>query len=205
MKHHAKAADMSLAALADKGAPHWERALLEETKERIAAAIRTVLSVSRLPAKSQIEILRDVGEAIPTGDIDEDTAFEQVRLRSLGAEDELRKLEGGGLPDAAFAKRAGISRETVRKYREKGKLIAWQKDSRNLRYPAWQAHQGGLLPGLAAVLEVLAPHQMTPLALVDYFLSESEELDGARPLDLLRENRTAEVVAHAGRYGVAGT
>ena len=42
-----------------------------------------------------------------------DAAFERVRLRSLGAGDELRNAEGGGLSDAEFAAQLGLrSRET---------------------------------------------------------------------------------------------
>jgi hypothetical protein len=60
------------------------------------------------------------------------------------------------------------------------------------------------LSGMAEVLAVLAPHKMTQLAIGDYLTSESDELEGLRPLDLLRAGRVAEAVAHAGRYGKMG-
>ena len=118
-------------------------------------------------------------------------------------EEELRQLEGGGLSDAEFAKRLGVSsRETVRKYREKGLIFAWAKDSRNLRYPAWQVHEGRLLPGLAEVLVILTSRKRGAFSIANYFLSESEELGGRRPLDLLREGRLDDVKAHAERNDV---
>lgn len=57
----------------------------------------------------------------------------------------------------------------------------------------WQQYEGAVLPGLADVIAVFAPRGMAPLAIADYFLSESDELGDRRPLDLLRENRVAEV------------
>ena len=61
-----------------------------------------------------------------------DAAFERVRLRSLGAGDELRNAEGGGLSDAEFAAQlVFVQRETVRQYRENGRIFGWIKDSRS--------------------------------------------------------------------------
>ena len=44
-------------------------------------------------------------------------------------------------PSAEFAAHLGVrSRETIRQYREKGRIFGWLKDSRSHRYPAWQIY-----------------------------------------------------------------
>ena len=109
------------------------------------------------------------------------------------------------LSDAEFAARLGLrSRETIRQYREKGRIFGWLKDSRSHRYPAWQIYQKELLPGLAQVLAVLKAKELQPLAMISYFLTPSYGLGEHRPLDLLREGKVAEVVSDAERYGDIG-
>lgn len=178
---------------------------LPPRQAKVADAVTAVLAAAELGSRDALRVLRVLGERLPVDEDDRDAAFERVRLRSIGVEEELRNLEGGGLSDAEFAKGLGVSsRETVRNYREKGLIFAWEKDSRNLRYPAWQIHDGRLLAGLADVLSILNRQKRSALAIANYFLSESEDLDNSRPLDLLRENRTEEVKAHAERYGDIG-
>ena len=134
-----------------------------------------------------------------------DAAFERVRLRSLGAGDELRNAEGGGLSEAEFAAQLGLrSRGKIRHYREQGRIFGWLKDPRNHRYPAWQIYQKELLPGLAQVLAVLEEKELRALAMISYFLTPSYGLGERRPLDMLREGKVAEVVSDAERYGDMG-
>jgi hypothetical protein len=172
---------------------------------KIVAAVNALFAAADLAPVDSFRVLRSVGEALPVNPDDAALAFEKVRLRSHGVEDEIRTAEGGGISDAQFAKQLGLkSRETVRGYRQSGQIFAWEKGTRNLQYPAWQIHAHKLLPGLADVLAILGRRELTPLAIANYFLSESEELDGKRPLDLLRENRVEDVIQHARRYGEIG-
>lgn len=172
---------------------------------KVVNALTAVIEAAELAPPDALHLLRVTAEKLPVAQTDQNAAFERVRLRSLGVEQEVRDLEGGGLSDAEFAARLGVSaRETVRNYREKGRIFAWEKDARNLRYPAWQIHGGRLLPGLAEILAVLTRQRRSAFAIANYFLSESEELDGKRPLDLLRANHIAEVKAHAERHGSLG-
>lgn len=176
---------------------------LTPRQAKVADALSAVIEAADIQAGDALHIFRMLGEQLPLEEEDAAGAFERVRLRSIGVEEDLRRLEGGGLSDAEFAKRLGVrSRETVRKYREKGLIFAWEKDSRNLRYPAWQIHEGRLLPGLAGVLAILTAQKRGAFSIGNYFLSESEELGGRRPLDLLREGRLDDVKAHAERNDV---
>lgn len=172
---------------------------------KMLKAFTAMIEAAELGTRDALHLLWVTGETLPVDKSDQNAAFERVRLRSLGVEEEIRSLEGGGLSDAEFAARLGVSaRETVRNYRERGRIFAWEKDARNLRYPAWQIHDGRLLPGLAEILAVLTKRGRSAFAIANYFLSESEELDGKRPLDLLRANQVEEVKAHAQRYGDIG-
>jgi hypothetical protein len=116
----------------------------------------------------------------------------------------LLQAEGGSLTAQQFAAKLNVAPTTVYRWQRQGRLVAWKATNGCLRFPAWQIRNGGVLPGLKEVLAALVGRQMTPLAITDYFLSPSEEL-AARPLDLLRENRSPEVIAHARCYGGMGT
>jgi hypothetical protein len=179
---------------------------LAPNEERLAEALTAVINAADVDGTEALRVMREVGENIVIPAVTPDAAFERVRLRSIGAAEELRDAEGGGLSDAEFAARLGLgSRETIRQYREKGRIFAWLRDTRSYRYPAWQIHHKGLLPGLSEVLLILTKEkELPPLSVLSYFLTPSDGLDDARPLDLLREGKIPDVVADAQRYGDIG-
>jgi hypothetical protein len=181
-------------------------ASLSPNEERLATALSAVIKAADLDATEALRVMRRVSEEIELPKAAPDASFERVRLRSLGADDELRDAEGGGLSDSEFASRLKIkSRETIRQYREKHRIFGWRKDLRSYRYPAWQIHHNQLLPGLERVIAVLTEKGLQPLSIISYFLTPSSDLGEARPLDLLREGQVEEVVAHSERYGEIGT
>ncbi|HWA27446.1 MAG TPA: hypothetical protein VG734_17455 [Lacunisphaera sp.] len=163
-----------------------------------------MLALSRLSPKDQLQVLLSAGQSIDLAPDDGTAAFERVRLRSLGVAAEITDAEGGGVTAETIAPLLGLTRESVRRLRRRGQLIAWRKGGQRFRYPVWQAYRGAILPGLSAVLSVLVARPTSPLAMADYFLSESDELGGRRPLDLLRDKRVLEVLQHVQRYGVQG-
>jgi hypothetical protein len=106
--------------------------------------------------------------------------------------------EGGGLGAAEVASRLGLSRQAVYLRRRAGRLLA-VPGPRGEVFPAWQIVDGETLPGLERVLEVL---DGVPAAqALQFFLSPLDELDGARPVDLLRAGRVEEVRRVAGGWG----
>lgn len=126
----------------------------------------------------------------------------KARWRGSRAIWALLQAEGGSLTAQRFAAKLNVAPTTVYRWRRQRRLFAGKATSGSLRFPAWQIRNGGVLPGLKEVLAALK-RRMTPLAITDYFLSPSEEL-AARPLDLLRKNRSPEVITHAQRYGGMG-
>jgi hypothetical protein len=178
---------------------------LAPNEERLAVALSAMINAANVDGTEALRVMRKVSEKIALPKVTTDEALERVRLRSLGADDELRDAEGGGLSDAEFAARMGLgSRETIRQYREKGRIFGWLRDARSYRYPAWQIHRKQLLPGLAAVLAVLKEKEMPSLSIISYFLTPSDGLEDGRPLELLRDGKVDEVVADAKRYGDIG-
>ncbi len=112
---------------------------LAPKEQRLAAALSAVINAADVDGTEALRVMRRVSEKISLANVTPDAAFERVLLRSLGADSELRDAEGGGLSDAEFAERMGLgSRETIRQYREKGRIFGWLKGSRSYRYPAWQ-------------------------------------------------------------------
>jgi hypothetical protein len=179
---------------------------LAPKEQRLATALSAVINAADVDGTEALRVMRRVSEKISLANVTPDAAFERVLLRSLGADAELRDAEGGGLSDAEFAERMGLgSRETIRQYRQKGRIFGWLKGSRSYRYPAWQIHRKELLPGLAEVLAVLREKGLHSLSIIGYFLTPSDGLDDVRPLDLLRESKIDQVVADAQRYGDIGT
>lgn len=179
---------------------------LAPDEERLATALSAVINAAGVDATGALRVMRRVSEAIELPKVAPEAAFERVRLRSLGADDELRDAEGGGLSDAEFADRLKIrSRETIRQYRARGRIFGWRKDLRSYRYPAWQIYHHQLLPGLDRVIGILTGKGLKPLAMLGYFLSPSTDLEGVRPLDLLRQGQIDDVVSDAVRHGDIGT
>jgi hypothetical protein len=150
-------------------------------------------------------VLREVAEKVPK-EHDLDAEFEAARLDAVGADDELREAQGGGLTSSEFAKKLGIkSAETIRTYRMNGDIFAWERDQRNYRYPAWQIYRGKLLPGLGEVLAILREKSLDALSTVAFFVYPSDDLEGKSPLDFLREKNVEAVIDHANRYGDIGS
>jgi hypothetical protein len=173
---------------------------------RLANALSAVIAATSVDPIEALRAVREVGEEIEVPPGNTDAAFERVRLRSVGVENELREAEGGGLSDAQFAHSLGIkSRETIRKYREGRRIFGFRKGVRAYRYPAWQIHEGQLLPGLGEVIAILASKKRQPFSIISYFLTPTTDLNETRPLDLLRKGQVEEVVADAKRYGDIGT
>lgn len=123
--------------------------------------------------------------------------------RGIESRQRLAEEEGGSLSSDDAARLLGISKTSVLKRLEAGKLLAWREERLNAaRFPRWQFDERGrVLDGLPEVLRVLrANPRLDDWAAVLFFMQEKSALDGARPLDRLREGRWKEVVPVAQAY-----
>jgi hypothetical protein len=178
-------------------------AVQSNLQEQASKAIEALLSGFGIRGSDKLPVLLKVAE---NAKATSDDAFERVRLRSIGVEDEILAEEGGSLSDAEFAKRLNVrSRQTVHNYREAGKIFAVASGTRNFVYPALQIHKGALLPGLTEILRILHASQTSPMGILIFFLTPAEALEDERPVDLLRRGEIDEALRHAKRYDVIGS
>jgi hypothetical protein len=120
--------------------------------------------------------------------------------RGLLAREELKQQEGGSLSaEEARLMLGGLSKEAVLKRFRRGKLLGWREARQGaVRFPVWQFSDDNVLPGLAETLAILnqAPW-MDDWGRVLFFLNARASLGKMRPLDLLRDGRTKEVLQAA--------
>lgn len=104
----------------------------------------------------------------------------------------LKSAEGGAANRAEAAALLGVSIATVHNRREARKLVAWPNGANRHHYPRWQfTPEGRILPGVEECLQALRPGD--EWADMRFFLSPSN-IDGLRPLDLLRAGRREEAL-----------
>jgi hypothetical protein len=92
--------------------------------------------------------------------------------------------------------RFGLSSATLHRRRKEYRIIYWRDARHNFHYPQWQfTPTGALLPGIQEVLELFMSQD--EWRVMRYFLGPRAQLSGLRPLDLLRQGKMEEVLAHA--------
>ena len=118
-----------------------------------------------------------------------------ARLRGLWLQREILAAEGGSISAQTLGDALGISRQAVDKRRKRGALIGLSLGRRGYAYPVWQIG----LPGLESVLGEL--EGLDPWTQAAYLLAPNRWLEGASPLDALREEKLDDVLAAARLYG----
>jgi hypothetical protein len=111
----------------------------------------------------------------------------------------LLAAQGELLGAAEAAARLGVSQSEVDRRRVLGQLIALPIESGAQAFPSWQFVDGGLLPGLEAVLRDIGVRD--PWMQAAYFLSGDIRLDGQTPLEMLRRGEAEAVRRAAAAYG----
>jgi hypothetical protein len=130
----------------------------------------------------------------PAGYDDLDTALTEARERGVSRAVEILSRRDM-LSAADFGKFIGVSREAVRTKYQRNEVLGLQGAKRGLRYPKWQVtSDGGLLPGLPRLFEVLGGESWT----VYRFLTQHHpELEGDTALSALRRGKVEKVLAAA--------
>jgi hypothetical protein len=105
-------------------------------------------------------------------------ARESARAAVDGA---LASALGDALNRDEAARQLGITPQAVSKRHAAGALVALTR-GRERRFPAWQFHEGAVLPGLR---ELIAAYPGTPLALTVWATSPAADLDGNAPAEVL--------------------
>jgi hypothetical protein len=146
-----------------------------------------------LRALSSPELLNDLRWADPLA-----PAF----IRGIEATRRLIFDHGGVWTAAQAAEHLRITYQMVNKRRQAGKLLAISTGRHGYRYPVWQFHDSGVLPGLADVLKALASHDSWMQ--VAFFVNKNELLDGETPIEALKAGKLDNVLDVAVAYGEHG-
>jgi hypothetical protein len=168
--------------------------------------VRTVVDATAdMPAKAlqsptmlAVLLERLADQLLPTSD-----PLALARLRGHVAMRELLNADGGALVASQVAELLGISRQAVDKRRKAGQLLAVSLPRRGLQYPAWQfTEMGATVEGLVEVLAILRAHDAWAQA--RFFVAGNDRLEGARPIDRLREGVLEPVLIAARLFGEHG-
>ena len=125
-------------------------------------------------------------------------------VKGFKAVEVLRKAEGGAWSSAEIRKRFGFGLAELRRRRERHRIVFWQGAKRAIRYPKWEfTTTGTLLPGVEELLQIF--HSPDQWRVMGYFLGPRQQLDGRRPLDLLRAGEIERVLDHARSHAEENT
>lgn len=154
----------------------------------VTAATDTMVLVEALDNK---EVLAEIGP---------DDPLVEARIRGILAQRFLLSAEGGVCSANELGQLlGGITRQAVDNRRKSGKLIALNLGKHGFAYPAWQVHDGTVLPGLEQVIAEL--DECDPWTQVGFMLNPNSWLNGETPLAVLRRGGVERVVATARMFG----
>lgn len=131
-----------------------------------------------------------------------DDPLVEARVRGLKMKEELLKKAGGALDADEVAPLLHLTRQAVYKRRKARKLLAIQFGKRGFLYPAFQ-FEGALADSVVRVLGQLDPC-IRDWNLLTFFLNGNSYLDGASPIEALRQAAVDEVLRAAQAYGSQG-
>jgi hypothetical protein len=128
--------------------------------------------------------------------------LERARLRGIAARERLLNAEGGSLTISQVEQLLGISRQAIHKRCSKGKLIALTTSKRGYLFPRWQFAENDILPGLESALAAF--DESEPWMQAAFMLNPNIWLDGASPLEMLRQGKIEDVLVAARASGEQG-
>jgi hypothetical protein len=154
-------------------------------------------------AASDFDVLLQILERPDVLPMLDDGPLASAKLRGLRLRESLLNAEGGIVSSTGAADILGISRQAVDKRRKAGRLIGLSLGRRGYAYPVWQFDpKSGTLPGLEDVLAAL--EGLDPWMQAAFILNPSVRLDGATPLQSLRQGEVESVLVAAQAFGEQG-
>lgn len=201
-------AEPAFLQMADASEVDIQRAVMARVESGLKRAVRALqpkhlleVLATRSPLDALVELVNRNAVIVEMAKDIEDP-LREARARAPKRMAQLLASEGGPLGVEEVAERLGMTRAGVDKRRKQKKLIGIDDGSRAVRYPSWQFTATGTLPGLEEVLSEMKVDD--PWMRIQFFLVESPDFGGRRPLDVLRARKIDKVVAAARRYGSFG-
>lgn len=114
----------------------------------------------------------------------------------------LAVAEGGPISAADAGRMLGVSKATVLRRWHHHRLIGWNH-GRLVRIPLWQFAGRKMVRGIEEILRIFGSDDQWRV--MRYFLGNRLSLAHRRPIDLLREGMTVEVVSHAKAHAEENT
>jgi len=116
----------------------------------------------------------------------------------------LQNAEGGAYAASELPEQWQLSNAVLHRRRSEFRIVFWRDAKHAFHYPKWQFNEAGaLLPGIQEVLQLFKSQD--EWRVMRYFLGARQQLDGQRPLDLLRAGNIEAVLAHAQIHAAENT
>jgi hypothetical protein len=97
-----------------------------------------------------------------------------------------------------------LTAAVLHRRRKEHRILYWRDSRHDFFYPRWQfTEAGALLPSIQDILQLF--NSEDEWRLMGYFLGPRRQLGNQRPLDLLRQARVKEAVAHAQLHATENT
>lgn len=178
----------------------------ESARKNLRKVMRNLGEIRLLTGVSEVanlgKFLSEVSQEQESTDAPSDGRLRAALDRGHGLRKKLTEDEGGSVSAQQAAETMGMSKQAVLKRYHKGQLIGWKEEKQNaVRFPVWQFESGKVLNGLEEVLARLnSDDSMDDYGRLLFFLSQSDFLNGKRPLDCLRKDELHKVLRSVEGY-----
>jgi hypothetical protein len=118
--------------------------------------------------------------------------------------EQLATAEGGAWSGLDLQKQFKLSPAVLHRRRKEHRIVYWRDAQHDFHYPKWQfTPAGALLPGLQEILELFGSDD--EWRVIRYFLTPKRSLNNQRPMDLLQQGKSGQVIAHATTHAAENT
>lgn len=170
--------------------------------ERLAASASAESVQTALAAADEVGGLAGLLASVGPIDPPPRDPLAAARARGAGMKAELLERAGGALSVGEVAAMMGVTPAAVHARRQRGTLLAVRQANGEFLYPACQLGDEGALPGLGQLLAAFTVDgEWTRLSVL---LSPAPGLEGATPLDALRQGDLAGAIDAVSSYGEHG-
>jgi hypothetical protein len=174
-----------------------------EEQEFVANLSRSLKARSLRSSPVQLAQLAGIAFQMTFAGTRREDKLANALARGLSVRQKMATEEGGSMSAEEAARQLGMTKQSVLNLYHAGKVLAWRTEKQgSLRFPVWQFDGDRRLSGLDEVMAQLSKAVMLDdWAKIGFFLQTHERLGGRRPLDLLRENKLADVLHAARAHG----